>query len=163
MPDERSESLSKDSGLQQGKANGRSVTLDGPIVLSGQAARRESAEGQKASAGNVPFDPRDSSRNDSSECQKEVSEQRRTDTEGGRASAALETLAKVLQDAAEKQARAEAEVMEWRAKYDREWRRAVAAEERLTRLDVQPGKQFKLVMLHMLSVVMCSVSFLLCF
>lgn len=60
---------------------------------------------------------------------------------GGGAFAALETVARVLQEALEKQSRAEWEVTEWREKYEREWQRAVAAEERLAVASDRSGNQ----------------------
>lgn len=61
----------------------------------------------------------------------------RTIFPGGDAFAALETVARLLQDASEKQARAEEEVNEWREKFERERQRAVAAEGRVTKLYAQ--------------------------
>jgi hypothetical protein len=61
----------------------------------------------------------------------------RTIFPGGDAFAALETVARLLQDASEKQARAEEEVNEWREKFERERQRAVAAEGMVTKLYAQ--------------------------
>ncbi|GAQ87711.1 NAD kinase [Klebsormidium nitens] len=138
---ETSGSVSQDSRVRWGKADVQSVTPgDRSAPTTQKAACRISSESQNSGIQTRPLDQQAAfPARQSSEVQMAGFEQLPKDTEGSSAFAALETLAKVLQEAAEKQARAEAEVVEWRARYEREWRRAVAAEERLTKPDAQPA------------------------